>query len=431
MWSTKVYQLNLGVSDVLYGFLTYLLLGMPLLFTVSKKWFRKDKLSFLLVLYIPLLHYSIFILDKVLRFVPFLPDTTWYFNALHAGAIDPNWTYGVKMFYYFNKPINELLGGNVVVYSVYSSVLFTIALILTWKAWITATNNSVTHQPFQLLSRQIFLILAVVWPAALFYISPPLRESLILFSFALFLYGSVPNPKGRPIHLYGRYLTSILGGIGVAILRPPFAPVLLVSWFIFRINIKKNRFSIRSLKLIAYLVIFLAVGTLIILQFKIGYLFSPETLSLKRNALITKFPKYSYGAVDWDTWIEVLMDAPIFFIKLVFSPLITFPDPLQMLIGSADAIFLLIIFVIMITGMVKILKNKLQLRWLLVSIALGFSFGLYEHHAGGAVRHRMPFTLMLLPITATQLAILMGRFYSKGGKMLPFISSNKKRNSKT
>lgn len=400
----KIYLESANSVGLVFGVLILLVGAVLLLILAYNKWLCRDKVSLVIIFCILAIHYLLLACDSILSFIPFLPDANLYFEVLQAESLDLRWPIGVRTFYYFNKPISMLSGGDMFIHGALNSFFFAWALVLIWGAWMKINQKTLCKMPK--LHLRLFLFLGMIWPAALFFVSPPLREVLVLFFWAFFLYGVVPNMPDKRCCLGSRLVTAIVGGLGVTLLRPQFAPLLLVVWFFIRFN-----FSWRKIpKLIPYAFLLLSVGILTVKHLGLSYLFSPEGMANARNFRVEEYMGQTYKPVHWKAWVDVFVDLPILLIYFMSSPLVVISNPFYMLIGSIDAFFVLLVMLLNVVLLIKGRLEKGGKRWLFVALISSSSLALYEFYVSGAVRHRMPIVLMLLPPAAVELAHIVKRF---------------------
>ena len=147
--------------------------------------------------------------------------------------------------------------------------------------------------------------------------------------------------------------------------------------------------------------LFLFVGVLSLTSYKI----SPEQLSSVRNYRVAKYSG-SYGMVEWSSYADIVKSSPRLIGQFLFSPLPILHDKnaLDMKLIFLDALFMLVIwFLILINAKKWVFNYRVWFLLMLIYLVL---FGIYEFNIGGAVRHRLPLSLM---------AILMAsQFLSQG-----------------
>ena len=102
-----------------------------------------------------------------------------------------------------------------------------------------------------------------------------------------------------------------------------------------------------------------------------------------------------YGTFDWSTWMNVLYDFPKLVFQFTFSPLPILHNynPLNLALYMVDLMFVLLIFILSIK---KLFGTDGRLLWLAFFVVGVLMFSFWEFFIGGAVRHRIPFVLLLI-----------------------------------
>ena len=340
-----------------------------------------------------LYYYLFFLFSAVVPIVPNFPDT-----GLFAGIITENYFPqhhgpGVKLFYYVTAPLRVLSLFKVELFILFQIFIFLLALMILWKSWeIVMQKNNLNPDS----SATVFLVLAALYPSFLLFVPVPLREFWVLFGFSVMVYGLVRN------YYEDKALFDV--GLGFAVIGSLILltarPQLIVIVIIFLALFQKNRWIKYGLILASFFLIPYLYSTLNTFEF------NPAFFRNVRNQAYTHFGgnQMTYGFVVWNTYLDILKDMPMLFLQFILAP---FPilhnvNPLKLLAISVDMLFSMVIYFFALYAGLRF--SKIYLFIFIVSAAL---FSIWEFHIGGAVRHRMPLLMILLPAASYG----MVRFY--------------------
>ena len=318
--------------------------------------------------------------------LPFFPDTLGF-----AGLVESNThtslSLGVRLYLIISTPLRLLALNQLEVYLVFQCAFYFAAIILLWRGWcLHCQNNDIAAGNFQVL-----VLLGVIYPAALAFITIPLREFIQIFGFALFLYGlSQYVYKGKLIWLF-------VGALLTIFVRPQ-----LVIIYPFMVLIAKQ-YSFT--KLCVYGVLALPVAILLF-ETVTGYQFSPAFFSYLRNAANENYGEtgMTYGLVNWSTYLDILLDLPLLVLQFILSPLpiLHKVSPLSLKFLLADLVYVVFILFGAFSIKVKHSQNYIKMFFCLIAI-----FSIWEFYIGGAVRHRFPLIMMLLPLAGLYYSTLI------------------------
>lgn len=340
-----------------------------------------------------LYYYLFFLFSTVVPIAPNFPDT-----GLFAGIITENYFPqhhgpGVKLFYYVTAPLRVLSLFKVELFILFQIFIFLLALMILWKSWeIVMQKNNLNPDS----SATVFLVLAALYPSFLLFVPVPLREFWVLFGFSVMVYGLVRN------YYEDKALFDV--GLGFAVIGSLILltarPQLIVIVIIFLALFQKNRWIKYGLILASFFLIPYLYSTLNTFEF------NPAFFRNVRNQAYTHFGgnQMTYGFVVWNTYLDILKDMPMLFLQFILAP---FPilhnvNPLKLLAISVDMLFSMVIYFFALYAGLRF--SKIYLFIFIVSAAL---FSIWEFHIGGAVRHRMPLLMILLPAASYG----MVRFY--------------------
>lgn len=371
----------------LIGIVVYIILFTCLLCLACNKLFNEDrKFSFLIMEIVFIAYMAISVLNTVRMIVPNAPDAQLY-KSIIEGSIFDNTEYAdsnVTGYKLLVTPIKLLCFNNSLVYTHFAIFLCLLGVMLIWASWVKYRKNDVTG-----FEQRFYLCACFVYPAMVYFNTIPMREPLIIFAFGLFIYGFFKYEKLR------FNFPLFFGAIILVILRRSYVFVVAGAVFIGIVYPRKKKGL--STFLLVFLILVLLVITSVFSITIINITLSPSGLASYRNYQSANVGLISsrYPFVQWNSWLDVLKDFPGLFAQFNLAPLPIITEGFK-LMGYGyilDALFVLLLFVIILFNIKKIVKNKL---WLVIILMfMGFS-SMYEFYVTGAVRHRMPAILMLI-----------------------------------
>jgi hypothetical protein len=176
--------------------------------------------------------------------------------------------------------------------------------------------------------------------------------------------------------------------------------------------------KIKSKKIKYYLVPFLSIfGGFIGYYFLtiIGYVnfLTPDGFSYLRAYRITQFSESNeiYGNIDFSSYLDILAYMPLYILQFIFSPMpiLSSINPLSYILGSLDAFYIMFIFLLLFISRKKLKGNKVILIFLILFIFTIIPSALFEFHISGAIRHRIPYVLLLIVPTTI---LLWEKYYN-------------------
>jgi hypothetical protein len=210
-----------------------------------------------------------------------------------------------------------------------------------------------------------------------------LREFIQILGFSIFLYGLAINLKS------GKWSWLLVGVVLTLCVRPQ---MLLIYPILILIAKQKNIF-----KLMAY---GLGVFPLVLLAFSVmNYHFKVSWFAHFRNVSIDHYASsgMTYGKVEWNSYLDIILDLPVLALQFLLSPMpiLHNVNPLTMLMLFLDFIFVSIV----LFGALSV-KTRVSGTYLKIFIFAITLFAMKEFFIGGAVRHRFPLILMILPLAS-------------------------------
>ena len=378
--TNKAYHYALTPGGLLLSLL-YLVILSGALVSIRKR--MKLPFSSRAIFALFIYYYLFFILGTVFSKIPNFPDTWLFADIITDNYFPDDQAMGVKLFYFATYPLRVVALFKLEPFILIQIFFFILSMMILWKSWeIVMRDNGISSGS----SASIFLLLAAFYPSFLLFIPIPLREFWILFGFSVLVYGIVRK----------YYLDQKLFDIGLAymligsLILLTARPQLIVIVIIFLALFQKNRWIkygliTASFFLIPYL--FTALTS---------YDFSPEYFRNLRNQLYGHFSdaQMTYGYVTWESYLDILKDLPKLFLQFIFSPfpIVHHTSPLRLLTAFIDMLYVAGIYFFSLYAGLKV--SKIYLFIFLISAML---FSIWEFHLGGAIRHRMPLVMILLP----------------------------------
>jgi hypothetical protein len=354
----------------------YLLLFIFFLWCLtSSEGYDKNDRSLFVALFIIFTVFSFLIC--YVEILPFFPDTIKFAELVENGSHDSS-SLGVRLYVIISYPLRLLAFEQIEVYLVFQIFFYFLSVLLLWNGW----KIHCSHMKIYAGNFQVMAILAMLYPAALSFITIPLREFIQVFGFSLFLYGLSQ-------YIYNNNLKwLVIGALLTVFVRPQMVVV-----YPFLILIAKQ-YSILKLSIFGLLALPIAI---LLFENVTGYQFNPAFFSYLRSAANDSYGDsgMTYGIVNWQTYFDVIADLPLLILQFVLSPLpiLHSVNPITLKLLLLDVCFVIVI--LFGACSVKIRFSNFYLKMFLCLIAI---FSIWEFYIGGAVRHRFPLIMMLLPL---------------------------------
>lgn len=354
-------------------------------------------MTWFLIILIGLAPLMVYIADAYVQFLPNIPDSALYMNQFLYGLTSRE--LGVRTYYWVYVPFQALFGPDPIVSVILNGLFNALAAILLWGAYSGLVGKC------RECSLQVYAVLFLVWPSLLLYSSAPLRESLLLFSWALLFYGLTSESRKGPA-------IAGLGLTGVIMVREELLPIVVVGSAIMFLAVKVYKQGIYKTRYAIVILVTLLAGAVIVLRaLDLEYLLSPQRLAWERNSAANRFgADMVYGHVSWRSWWDVARDAPWLFVQLMFSPFGAVANPFSLATASLDAIFVGFVGGLSVYHIMRSASgNKLVIIWFFIAVMVGVGIAIGEYHVTGAVRHRIPCIALFLPPAARGLHELVMR----------------------
>ncbi|MEB2777506.1 hypothetical protein SYJ56_19480 [Algoriphagus sp. D3-2-R+10] len=393
----KVYYQNIEFWELIS--LPFYFVVLYLLLTAFAKRVLLEDAKFINLYFLALLlfYLAIGLLDFKIRLIPYFPDTNLFTRILETGITPSNQSIGVKIGYKFLAiPVYWLSLKSIFNYFLFNIFFFQLGIVLLAGAF----NRS--YKIHDVWIQRFYLVLSVFLPSVIVYSFTPLRESYFILALGLFFYG-----------LTGKYRVNVFLLLGVLLAGILRIQLLLYFFIIFGLQVlsqlKLNRKLIIILVIMLFPVFFVALNYLSTSILNISI--SPESLTLFRNIQRMNYFESGviYPEVAWDNWLDVLLDFPGLFFQFLLAPfpVIIFIPFWTKLAYFADGLYLLAVLILSAFFIKQINKHGLWILYIVIYLAMSAFF---EFHLLGAVRHRLPATLLILGLTAQGLAYYLPKY---------------------
>ncbi|MFW6017132.1 MAG: hypothetical protein ACOCRK_11895, partial [bacterium] len=335
-----------------------------------------------------LIYLLILIIDIRLDIIPYFPDTDLYTNILRGNVeIAKTHSLGVRIgFKYLSTLFNYISAKIPLLYILFNMMLNQVGLMICWKAWMIYKEGDISIQ-----EQRNYLIMAFVYPVSIIFSLVPLRESYMLFAFALFLLGVVQKKRVNIFLLLGTLLIFILRNELII-----FSVMVLIAKYLFIYHkiIKKTK--------LLFFIILIPIIYGIINYVSTNYLnisITPSSLASFRN-----FQRNSYllsGAVYpevfWKSWFDVIKDFPFLILQFLFAPfpIIVNMDFSNKITYLLDGIYVSFLISYLLLNIKKVFSNKLWLSIFIMFVSLN---SMYEYYMTASIRHRYYGIILLIPM---------------------------------
>lgn len=391
----KTYFYNIVPADfgifAFYGVIFYLLLAL-IMHAMNYRSYQNH----LIVASIFILYHILVPLDYKFNFIPFLPDSILYNFMFETGIPPANYSSSLIGFYTVISFFRIVLIENILAYISFQILVYFVAILIMLKSW-----NLLYKHAYSNTFSQIFLTLSLLLPSSILYNVVPLRECFTALAFAVTLYFLTLLFKNFSIINSG-----FLAGLFMIIFtRMQVAIYFLLSFLGLKIYLDKN---------IPRKVMVGVLGTVMFLVFLFitNYQLSPKKLEFARNYRVDTYT-HTYGKVSWSSYNDIIKAAPELMTQFLLSPLpiVHKFNPLEFKLALMDSIVVLLVLAIIALNLPNIIKNHSY--WFFLILLYLILFGIYEFSIIGAVRHRLPMTILLIALAANQLTTLITKYPNK------------------
>ncbi|MBM6648155.1 hypothetical protein [Bacillus sp. RIT 809] len=236
----------------------------------------------------------------------------------------------------------------------------------------------------------ILLLLLFMYPALFLHNMVLMRESIGVSVTILLIYSLLNLTKSIKYKI--GFLISLFLLTMIRSQNFPVVIVLLIIYIFLFQGIRKNKilFSL------------LVIGIILALETEYGYYLGNIDVRYISNYRIgnANLPQAYLTNINLSSWWDVIKYFPMLLFYYVFSPFPWQIENFRFLFNTTDSLYITIISLLFIK---YTLNAKLDKRdyfiFIFVFIFLG-SYSLLEVYHGGAVRHRMPQIILLIPYAA-------------------------------
>ncbi len=378
-----MYFEHIMTSDFLV-LLFYASLFAFVLLYASRFFQLKDKRTPWIILAFFFIYNSLIFLDYKFNFIPFLPDSNQYDVLFKTGRPFDGMSRTLYGFLYAVKILRLLFLKNILVYISFQVMLYFIAIGVFYRAWRLLYTAS---RPIGF--EQIYFLLALSLPSAFLYHLVPLRECFTTLGFSVSLYFLL-----RLFKLRKSINLGFLGGLFVIVVTR------MQVAFYFILGLMGIKFSLDRNLVRKFAAVLLGTAMFLGVLSLTSYKLSPSQLAAARNYRVEKYSG-SYGLVEWNGYADMIKSSPHLLGQFLISPipLLHNKNPWDMKLILLDALFMLFVWAILLVNF-RSWFNDYRVWFLLMFMYIGL-FGIYEFNIGGAVRHRLPLSIMAI-LTVSQ-----------------------------
>ena len=183
------------------------------------------------------------------------------------------------------------------------------------------------------------------------------------------------------------------------LIRPQIFPIFILIYMISLIYYQRGLKKIVSVLSLLFSIVIISFFNLTLFQFVDSNLLNLYYFQLYRNAFSDLPNAYLVNIVYRDWW-DFISYFPSFIIHFLFAPYPWVSSSYKFFMATVDSIITIIIMfvsILIVIGNYRAWKKHIILAIVCFFIFL-IPFSMIEAYPIGAVRHRMIFTLMMLPI---------------------------------
>lgn len=313
------------------------------------------------------------------------PDSSLYIDLIHGKSAPEDQSLGLRLYAVVTAPLKLISLGYYESYVTIQAFIYVVSIVylrLAFNRFLVRKGLEKTPDD------RVIYLLAALYPSTMMFIATPLREYLLILGVALIFYGLSRNQKSA-----SHYFHLVAGFSLVICTRPQLILVLPIIYLINHPERKKAiAWAIASLFLLPYA--FTELTT---------YQLTPGFIAMLRSSSVDNYidSGFVYGAVEWQSYFDIIFDLPMLFLQFVFAPLPILIDvnPFGTLTYLLDVVFVIVLIFASIKNAERDVYNSIAIFFIMAVFFSGWEF-----YIGGAVRHRMPLVLMLLPLAADMIS---------------------------
>jgi 4-amino-4-deoxy-L-arabinose transferase-like glycosyltransferase len=347
----------------------------------------------------------------------YIPPAQAISRAIVTGEIlDPaSWTVFMDKFIGYTFPLAIIfsLTGNSIVAGSFLAAIF--------GALTIYTIHNFTKELFGKDTATLTALLLVFSPFYVFISSAILRDTMVLFFIVWFyrlwqLHDKDPSRRNKLL------MTFALGYAGI--LRPPIMLVMVASALFYKLFIdegaKKSyrRYLLKYLKLIFVLIgliIFVGIIQGTINTKTIGDFWMLSGFKLmdmdkinERNAVSSEAVSSYYPQLKYEGPMDIITTLPYLALYFMCSPFPWDVTKMSMALALLDSMMLWLLYLFFIPQIRSFIRQDKKWASILFSyLFMGiFSSAMVQTNMGAAQRHRVMFTIFIIPLAAHQMVLL-------------------------
>ncbi len=352
--------------------LFWIIITVSFNYFLKKSNFSPEINSKLILLYLFLTLISI--LRIYFDFLPFTPDSIYYLDIyVRQDPIGPGFYERIIIF------INTLFGENVKILIIINILIYCITISELIK--IIPNHNNLNLNWFFFFS---FFLPSIIW-----FIPNVLRESIFIYFIVMIMKNSliIDDKMNKKIQI--NILLVFLFSFMAFALRPQILPILFI-WLSY-ILFKRNKLSIIVSSLIGFLVIQSNyIQAEIVRKLSFHYL---ESFKTEASGNLEKIA-FSNLIIP-ENIFDIIYYSPYLIIRFLFSPFPWDLSNLRYAFAYLDSLFICLFFIFISINIIR--KHTFNYNIILFSMLFIFILSIFEISFTGAVRHRLPFIITLLP----------------------------------
>ena len=311
--------------------------------------------------------------------LPFTPDGIDYLDGLYRADI-----LGPNIYEYFIYFINNILGDNVKILILINILVYCLSIKELALLVPNHKNKNFT----------LFFIFAFLFPSVIWFIPNVLRESLFIYFIIMVLKYSLKNSENSKF-IFMVLLKIIFFSFLAFTLRPQILPILFI-WIGFILSKRRKFFIIPFLGLGYFISQLDYIKSQILNKLSFHYL-----ESFKTEGTDNLINNIAFDQLLIPTSIyELIIYFPDLFFRFLFTPYVWDLSNLKYTFAYLDALFVTILFGIIIYNIFKKLIFNYDILYFSFLFLLILS--IFEIAFTGAVRHRFPFIITLLPLIVSK-----------------------------
>lgn len=388
------------------GYLSYSIFFLFLLLIICKRIVFSSKNNFLILGYFLLLS-LVGLLDYFYEIIPYFPDSELYTAYIENKKVSTqlySFSKGYSSTYYVSFLYKWFFIYNAFYYVVFQKFVLVLSILIIWVA---LKNLALSIQPLTkkdlIRLQSVYFMVVIFYPSLILYTASPLRDFLSVFLTSLFILGIV-NFIIKKKH-FKRLLSFSL--MGFYFIRFQFVVIVvmaisLVLVFELRKNKKNhilNRIGILLLGVGASYAVYIFLDL-----FNYSNFLTPNGFSYLRNYFNDSYggSDQVYGNIRFNSYLQILLYVPMYVLQFFFAPIpfLLKTNPLNFFVGFIDFIYVFALFFILLRNLKVVNYYKYLKRIFVITLFTSIPAALFEFYLSGAIRHRVPYILMMIVVVS-------------------------------